>query len=142
VTAPAAPRRRAIAVAAAAAALGCGGSRPPAAAPAPPAPAANALRLHRELGELATIARRERASCPRLAAALRELFARMRDSVAAAEQLARDPARARELTAALRAYDDLDRAAPEAIAADLAPCSGDREVREVMAAMPILPSLE
>ncbi len=135
---PARGRERALVLALALAA--CGSPRRPPAAPAAPDPEQVAQRLHLSMNEMAAIVRRERADCPRMAAALRELFGRMRSAVAEARQMAEDPALGRQLTAELRAYDQADRGLADAIFRDLVACKDHPGVRDAMAEMPVVPA--
>ena len=132
--------RRLPALALAAALGSCGAPRRPPAPPAAPDPALVAQRLHRAMTEMAAIVARERAACPRMAAALRELFGRMRIAVDEARQMAEDPALGRQLTAELRAYDEADRGLADAIFRDLVACKDHPGVRDAMAAMPVVPA--
>jgi hypothetical protein len=91
---------------------------------------------------MAAIVRRERADCPRMAAALRELFGRMRLVVDEARQMAEDPALGKQLTAELRAYDAADRGLADAIFRDLIACKDHPGVQDAMATMPVVPAPE
>lgn len=115
-----------------------GGSRAPR-TPAPLAPKDVAQRLHLEMNEMAAIARRTREDCPRMAAELRELFARMRVSVDEAKRMGDDAALSRQLTTELRSYDDVDRGLADAIFVHLRACKDHHAVRDVMTTMPIVP---
>jgi hypothetical protein len=134
--APARPLVPALALALAA----CGASRPPPRPPGPPDPKTVAQRLHLAMNEMAAIALRERADCPRMAAALRELFGRMRIAVDEARRMADDPALGAQLTAELRAYDDADRGLSDAIFQNLVACKDHHAVQDAMAAMPVVPA--
>jgi hypothetical protein len=129
-----------LAVTAALAVTACGAPRRAPPPPAPPDPALVARRLHLSLNEMAAIVRRERADCPRMAAALRALFGRMRAEVAEARRMAEDPALGRQLTAELRAYDEADRGLADAIFRDLVACKDHPGVRDAMAQMPVVPA--
>jgi hypothetical protein len=118
----------------------CGSSRRPPRPPAPPDPKLVAQRLHLSMNEMAAIVARERADCPRMAAALRELFGRMRIAVDEARRMAEDPALGKQLTAELRAYDEADRGLADAIFRDLVACKDHRGVQDAMAAMPVVPA--
>jgi hypothetical protein len=118
----------------------CGGPKPPPRPPAPPDPAQVAQRLHLAMTEMAAIVRRDRADCPRMATALRELFGRMRLAVDDARRMAEDPALGKQLTAELRAYDEADRGLSDAIFRDLVACKDHRAVQDAMAAMPVVPA--
>lgn len=131
---------RGAAAAAAFALAACGSSRPPPGPPAPADPALVARRLHRAMHEMAAIVRRDRADCARMAAALRELFGRMRIAVDDARRMAGDPALGPRLTAELRAYDTADRGLADAIFRDLVACKDHRGVQDAMAAMPVVPA--
>jgi hypothetical protein len=131
-------RGRCLALAAALAA--CGPSRPPPKPPAPPDPKLVAQRLHLAVNEMAAIVKRDRADCPRMATALRELFGRMQLAVDEARRMAEDPALGAQLTAELRAYDDADRGLSDAIFRDLVACKDHRGVQDAMAAMPVVPA--
>jgi hypothetical protein len=129
---------RAVIVAAALAA--CGGSPHPRAAPAFDA-SALAARIDRLLGDLAAAAERDQADCPRMLDDLEQILAAGRqpiDEVRAAEA---DPERARQLTTAMRAYDDRGRS--DAIAVGLAVCFRQHpelqdRVQRVVDSMPTL----
>ena len=117
----------------------CGGAqRPP--RPPPPDPKLVAQRLHLAMNEMAAIVKRERADCPRMAAALRELFGRMRIAVDDAQRMSEDPALGKQLTIELRAYDEADRGLSDAIFRDLVACKDHRAVQDAMAAMPVVPA--
>jgi hypothetical protein len=137
---PAAPPAPALAPALVLALAACGASRPPPRPPAPPDPRAVAQRLHLAMNEMAAIVARQRADCPRMAAALRELFGRMRLAVDEARRMAEDPALGKQLTAELRAYDDADRGLSDAIFRNLVACKDHRAVQDAMAAMPVVPA--
>jgi hypothetical protein len=92
------------------------------------------------MNEMAAIVKRERADCPRMATALRELFGRMRVAVDEARRMAEDPALGKQLTVELRAYDDADRGLADAIFRDLAACKDHPGVQDAMAAMPVVPA--
>jgi hypothetical protein len=130
--------RRPPALALALALAACGASRPR--PPGPPDPKTVAQRLHLAMNEMAAIALRERADCPRMAAALRELFGRMRLAVDEARRMAEDPALGARLTAELRGYDDADRGLSDAIFRNLVACKDHRAVQDAMAAMPVVPA--
>jgi hypothetical protein len=134
------PRISAAALLLALALAACGGPRRPPRPPAPPDPKLVAQRLHLAMNEMAAIVMRERADCPRMATALRELFGRMRLAVDDAQRMAEDPALARQLTIELRAYDDADRGLSDAIFRDLVACKDHRGVQDAMAAMPVVPA--
>jgi hypothetical protein len=118
----------------------CGGARSRPEPPPPPEPRLVAQHLHLAMNEMAATVRRERADCPRMATALRELFRRMRLAVAEAERMAEDPTLARQLTAELRAYDEADRGLPDAIFRDLVTCKDHPGVQGAMREMPIVPT--
>jgi hypothetical protein len=118
----------------------CGPPRRPPKPPAPPDPKLVAQRLHLAMNEMAAIVRRERADCPRMATALRELFGRMRIAVDDARRMADDPELGRQLTVELRAYDAADRGLADAIFRDLVACKDHRGVQDAMAAMPVVPA--
>ncbi len=124
------------------AAAGCGGS--PAQHSAGPAPFdahALAAELDAEMAELAAIVHAHQGDCAQLAAAMRTLFVRMEASLARARAAQQDPDRAKQLTAALRAYDQRTAQHMAAIEADFtadATCARDAQVREVLSTMPTL----
>jgi hypothetical protein len=118
----------------------CGGSRARPAPPPPPEPRLVAQRLHLAMNEMAAIVRRDRADCPRMAPALRELFNQMRVAVAEAERMAEDPVLAQKLTAELRAYDEADRGLSDAIFRDLVACKDHPGVQGAMREMPVVPA--
>jgi len=133
--------RLAVAVGLGLALAACGGSRArPAAPPPPPEPRLVAQRLHLAMNEMAAIVHRERADCPRMASALRELFGRMRIAVAEAERMADDPTLAQQLTTELRAYDEADRGISDAIFRDLVACKDHLGVQGAMREMPVVPA--
>jgi len=92
------------------------------------------------MNEMAAIVRRDRADCPRMAAALRELFGRMQLVVDEARRMAEDAALGRQLTSELRAYDDADRGLADAIFGDLVACKDHPGVQDAMATMPVVPA--
>lgn len=126
--------------------IGCRAAPPPRSSPPEPSPTtlepyALAAELDGQLAELAAIVHAHRADCPRLAAELRALFARMATTVQRARDAERDPELARQLTAALRTYDESAAARTTSIEADFAAdpsCTYDPEVRKVLESMPIL----
>lgn len=128
------------AVVVAAALAACRASRPPPPPPAPPDPAQLANRLHLAMNEMAVIVRRDRADCPAMATALRELFARMRALVDEARRMSEDPSLAQQLTAELRTYDEADRGLSDAIFRDLVACKDHPGVRDAMSTMPVVPA--
>ena len=131
---------RGIGIALALALAACGGPRARPEPPPPPEPRLVAQRLHLAMNEMAAIVHRERAACPRMAAALRELFGRMRLAVAEAKQMAEDPALARQLTAELRTYDEADRGISDAVFRDLVACKDHPAVQGAMREMPVVPA--
>ena len=120
--------------------VACGGAGARPEPPPPPEPRLVAQRLHLAMNEMAAIVHRERAACPRMAAALRELFQRMRPAVAEARQMAEDPALARQLTAELRTYDEADRGISDAVFRDLVACKDHPAVQGAMREMPVVPA--
>ncbi len=137
---PVSPRKSAAAVAVAIGLVACGSPRRPPKPPAPADPRELAQRLHLSMNEMAAIVARHRTDCPRMAAALRELFGRMRLAVDEARRMAEDPALGKQLTAELHAYDEADRGLSEAIFRDLVACKDHRGVQDAMAAMPVMPA--
>lgn len=122
------------------AALGCGGSQRPA-GPPPFDAEALATELATEMAELAAIVHTHRADCPRMAAAMRALFPRMEASLERARQAQKDPERARQLTSAMRTYDQRTAEHMASIEADFtadSTCARDERVREVLSTMPTL----
>lgn len=123
--------------------VACGGARPAPTPPTTPPFDAQALaaELDAEMAEVARILHDHRADCARMATELRAVFATMTASVARAREAQQDPERARQLTAALRAYDATSAARAQAIDADFsidAPCARDPQVRDVIVTMPAL----
>ena len=128
----------------------CGGAAVAPSAPAPgmdpgvstvPDPDALAAELDQRLAELAAIVHAHRTDCPRLAAELRAVVARMEVTVQRAREAQDDPSRARELTRALRSYDAIAAERTASIEADFAAdpsCIADPEVRQVLGSMPTL----
>jgi hypothetical protein len=100
-----------------------------------------AAEIDAEAAELARIIHDLRTDCPRMAAELKTLFARMRATFARAHTAQKDPALAKELTTYLRSYDDIGKQRLDAMDADLtenATCIRDPAVRDVMLTMPTL----
>ena len=129
-----------MAAAAAVALAACGAPKPPPKPPEPPDPRQVAHRLHLSMNEMAAIVARERADCPRMEAALRELFGRMRIAVEDAKRMAEDPELGKQLATELRAYDEMDRGLADAIFRDLVACKDHPGVQEAMRAMPVVPA--
>ena len=108
--------------------------------PAKPAPI-DPRALAAELAETAAIVHAHRDDCPTLAAALRDVFARMRASIAVAHRAQLDTTLAKQLVIEMRAYDRSSAEYSAAIEADFTAstaCAHDRGVREVLMAMPTL----
>lgn len=100
-----------------------------------------AAEIDAEAAELARIVHELRGDCPRMAAEMKALFARMSASFDRARAAQKDPALAKELTTHLRAYDDISKQRDAAIEADLAEnatCVRDPAVRDTMMTMPTL----
>ncbi len=96
-----------------------------------------AAELHGEMTELATITRRTRGDCPRMASELRPLVIRMQATAERVAQAKADPALAKELTTELRTYDAQLAGVTDAISADLLTCKDSPEVFEVVQAIPV-----
>lgn len=114
------------------------GAATPAAKPAAFDGKALAAELHGEMAELADVAHRTRADCPRMATQLHPVILRMRASVDRAHAAQADPAIAKQLVIELHAYDRDAQGIADAIVADLAACRDDGGVRAVIEAMPTL----
>ena len=100
-----------------------------------------AAEIDAESAELARIIHELRGDCPRMAAELKALFARMKQSFDRAHEAQKDPALAKELTTHLRAYDEVGKQRGAAMEADLTEnpaCTHDPAVREQMLVMPTL----
>jgi hypothetical protein len=119
--------------------VACGSGKPAPKQPQPPDPKRIAADLHARMTEMAEITHRLREACPQMAGELRALFARMQHTVDEAKLAGEDPALAKQLTGALRDYDQSDRDLSGAIFSDLSACKDDAAVRDVMATMPTLP---
>lgn len=121
--------------------VACAGAKPAPKSPPPFDAAGLAAQLDGEMAELARILHDHRADCPRMASELRALFAKMTASFARAREAQQDPERARQLTSAMRAYDQVAAERMQAIDTDLgvdAPCARDSAVHDAMLAMPSL----
>ena len=88
--------------------------------PQPPAPKQIALDRHGDVRALAELATRTRGNCDALASELRPLVARMKVHLTEIHRAQLDPARARQLTTELHAYDATDGGLDEQIGSDLA----------------------
>jgi len=119
--------------------VACGGAKPAAKQPQPLDPKRIAADLHERMTEMAEITHRLRGACPQMASELRALFARMQVTIDDAKLAGQDPALAKQVTSAVREYDQSDRDLEGAISADLGACKDDPAVREVMVTMPTLP---
>ncbi|GEM_PF-7133696 len=100
-----------------------------------------AAEIDAESADVARIIHDLRADCPRMALALKSVFARMSASFDRARTAQKDPALAKELTTYLRSYDDVTKQRDAAIEADLAEnstCARDAAVRDTMMTMPTL----
>ncbi len=119
-------------------ATACGGAQKPR---SPAGMKELAAEIDAESAELARIIHDLRGDCPQMAAELKVLFARMRQSFERAHDAQKDPALAKELTAHLRAYDEIGKQRDAAMDRDLTEnpaCTHDRAVREQMLVMPTL----
>lgn len=120
--------------------LGCGGAKP---TPQPPKvdTASLAAELDAQLGEVASILHTRRDDCPRLASELRDVFERMKASIARAREVQKNPALAKQLTTDMRAFDQVTAQRVAAIEANFtvdATCARDPVVRETLQSMPTL----
>jgi hypothetical protein len=113
--------------------------------PAPQKPTidthALAAELAAQMNEVASIVHDRRADCPKLASELRRLFVRMSASLDRAREAQQDPVLAKQLTTALRSYDEASSRAVDSIEKDFtveSRCARDPEVRDVLQSMPTL----
>lgn len=136
------PRRARARLVVALALAGCGGAKP---APAPPEPepmsddpAMLAQAMVDALGEMTLAAETHAGDCPSMAAALTEVFDRVRPTFAHIQELRADPEVARDLTTAFRSYDADADALAHRMTAALAGCNADAQVMDAMAKMPVI----
>ncbi|HEY4179966.1 MAG TPA: hypothetical protein VGM90_24155 [Kofleriaceae bacterium] len=116
----------------------CGGQQKP----APPSEMKQlAAQLDADVAAVVRIVHDNRSDCPALAAALKKQFALMQPAIDRAHRVQSDPARAKELTTEMHAYDAKAAEYGKSIERDFtvdAPCARDAAVREVMVTMPTL----
>jgi hypothetical protein len=136
------PVTRLIALSVALAAAACGGKQP---APEPPEPdpvtsdpTLLAQSIVDALGEMTIAAEGHAGDCPAMAAALSEVFERVRPTFDRVAELRREPETARELTAAFRPYDVDAARLGERMSTALQPCAKDTSVVDAMAKMPVI----
>jgi hypothetical protein len=90
------------------------------------------------LGEMTIAAESHAADCPGMAAALTEIFDRVRPTFDQIQTLRADPETARELTTAFRPYDADAATLARRLSAAVTVCAKDTAVVDAMAKMPVI----
>lgn len=102
------------------------------------APATLAAHVRDALAEMTTAAETHVGDCPAMAAALTEVFDRVRPLFDRVNLQRQDANRAREINAALKPYNSEATALIDRLSAAVNPCHDDPAIVDAMAKMPVI----